>query len=283
MVSRGQFFHTFRILNALSIDVALGASIICLFLASLLQISLSLVTLLSLSATVWLIYTIDHLVDARKIQHPSHTFRHALHQKYLKTITRLAAFVALGQAFLLFFLPVNTLLWGIFLLFVVIGYFLILWSMQFNKIYHKELLIAIVYTSGIFLPILTLKNSLTFDDVFLFCQVFMLALANLLLFSLIEVQSDSADKQPSLVLLIGRFNTRCIVVALLIAGVGISVVKIMEGSYFKFQTAQLTFILMNIVLGLTLTFPKAWKEGDLHRVFGDAIFFIPLGYLFMAQ
>ena len=71
-----------QIINSLSLDVALGAiagSYILLFVAGIPSDGISI---LALAITVWLIYTLDHLLDAKEISGPAETFRHRIHQIY---------------------------------------------------------------------------------------------------------------------------------------------------------------------------------------------------------
>lgn len=271
----------YRIFNALSFDVALGACISAIFVASFLGVSLSIVTVLSLGTSVWLIYTVDHLMDAKQIDHTPHTFRHYFHQKHFKTIIRITFLVGLLQFLLLFYLPLDTLVWGVCLLFVVIIYFFLLWLLRFQKVYHKEILIALVYTSGIFLPAISiLKEPLSPVTVLLFFQIMLLALSNLMLFSFLETSSDEKDKQASLAILLGNKLSKRSVSMLLGFGLILSLVLTFVAKDQNLIMAEIVLLMMNALLGLVLFLPS-WRKDDSYRLIGDAVFYIPLVFIFL--
>lgn len=271
----------YRIFNALSLDVALGACITSMFIASYLQVSLSVATILSLGISVWLIYTADHLMDAKQITHQPHTFRHYFHQKYFKVIMSIAGAVGLFQLLLLFYLPLNTLLGGLLLLFIVGLYFLLLWLMRFKKVYHKEILIALVYACGVFLPPFSIsKGALDITIGLLFFQIVLLALSNLLIFSLLEISSDQKDQQTSLAILLGNTATKRLVFGLLIFGVMLSISLFFSASAQSMAVAEITLFMMNSVLGLILLFPS-WRKNDNYRLIGDAVFYIPIVFILL--
>lgn len=274
--------NIYRTLNALSIDVAVGACITSIFIASLLDVAISVSAILSLGISVWLIYTFDHLMDAKSIGHVPHTFRHELHQKHFKRIGVATVILGSIQLILFFYLPFQIFLMGLLLLSIVGVYFLVLWVVRTPKIYHKELLIAFVYTAGVFLPSLStgLAAFHTYGHL-LFSQIALLALTNLLIFSLVEVASDQKDQQPSLALALGAGKLKRIVHFLLFIGFTISVI-LLWSSIGDFRIAQYFILLMNAVLASILLIPDSWKRRDVHRIMGDAIFFIPLAYLFFA-
>ena len=58
----------YRLINILSIDVVAGAVCSALFFARLLQVSLLPYGIISLALTVWIIYTADHLLDAKRVE-----------------------------------------------------------------------------------------------------------------------------------------------------------------------------------------------------------------------
>lgn len=271
----------YRIFNALSLDVALGACITSMFIASYIQVSLSVATILSLGISVWLIYTADHLMDAKQITHQPHTFRHYFHQRHFKFITSIAGAVGLFQLLLLFYLPLNTLLGGLLLLFVVGLYFLLLWLMRFKKVYHKEILIALVYACGVFLPPFSIsEGALDITIGLLFFQIVLLALSNLLIFSLLEIGSDQKDQQTSLAILLGNTATKRLVFGLLIFGVLLSISLFFSASAQSMAVAEITLFMMNSVLGLILLFPS-WRKNDNYRLIGDAVFYIPIVFILL--
>src|SRR5690606_1037114 len=77
---------TYRLLNSLSIDVAAGAVICALFLAEILRSRPGTPALIMLGLTVWIIYSADHLLDARRIEREAVTHRHSFYQRHFQVM-----------------------------------------------------------------------------------------------------------------------------------------------------------------------------------------------------
>ena len=75
-------FRFYHIINALSLDVALGAGVLSLVLGRYIGFRVPVMVLLALVISVWVIYTIDHLLDAKSITHQATSFRHHFHQHF---------------------------------------------------------------------------------------------------------------------------------------------------------------------------------------------------------
>jgi hypothetical protein len=71
-------------MNILSLDVVAGAVAGALFFGEILQVQLSFSVLTALGLTVWIIYTLDHLRDAKQILNVASTDRHRFHQEHFK-------------------------------------------------------------------------------------------------------------------------------------------------------------------------------------------------------
>lgn len=266
-------------INILSIDVAIGACIMALFVANIVNVSIPLPVISCLIISVWLIYTVDHLIDAASIKHTSHTRRHQFHQRYYRQIKFSVALILPLQIALLFFLPWSTLKGGIFLILIVALYFLVLWSFKVKKIYHKEFVIAIVYTSGVFLPVWgIIGNELSKYILMLYFQIICLAFSNLLIFSLLEMASDALDDQRSLALVIGKFKTTKVIIAILLIGTFLSTIMIIDSDSVVFRSAQIIVMMMNVILILVVSVKFLRKE-DRFRYLGDGIFYLPLLHL----
>ena len=72
--------------------------------------------LMSLGLTVWIIYTIDHLRDAKKISHQASTERHRFHQRNFRIlICPLDGVAILVDVLTIFFIRKQILEWGLIL------------------------------------------------------------------------------------------------------------------------------------------------------------------------
>ena len=271
----------YRIFNALSLDVAVGACMSAAFVAAWLGVSLTVPTLFALGICVWIIYTLDHLIDAKTIRHRPHTFRHWFHQQHFNKISVAVAIAGFTELVLLRYLPYPTLIWGFCLLLVVALYFLMLWWLRFKKNYVKELLIAGVYTAGVFLPAVSISKSPLGGGLgLLFLLLLLIALSNLLIFSVLERRSDIMDEQKSLATMLGEVRAKQILWLLLIGGMSIALGGMLLTSARE-ALAHGVLLLINIVLGLILIFPS-WRKRDNYRFIGDGVFYILLIFILLA-
>ena len=108
-------FQFYKALNLLSLDVAVGAMISALFFARILTVSIFPADIVCLGLTVWMIYTVDHLFDARRIKGTASTERHRFHQDHFGVLLPLLALAAAGDLGLAFFIRTSVFQWGIYL------------------------------------------------------------------------------------------------------------------------------------------------------------------------
>ncbi len=272
------FKHAYEVINILSIDVAVGACVMASFIAALFGLSVPSITLVALFLSVWIIYTVDHLNDARNIPHSSNTHRHRFHQQHYSKL-KVAVFAVLAvQLILLLFLPSSILIKGFVMIGIVVVYFVLLLVFRDNKIYHKEVVISVVYTAGVFLPTLNLLEfALSFELVIVFLQVCALAFCNLLIFALLEIKADQLDRQSSIALTIGVKRTTRFLYATLNIGVftTITFFAIADGHFFKM--GQLILLMMFLFSVGILGVPW-FRKAERFRYWGDAIFMLPLLY-----
>src|SRR5688572_24614318 len=138
----------YRIIRHLSIDVAIGASSMMGLVAAFLGVDVDSIYYFLLFLITWLIYTTDHLMDARSIPHDANTARHRFHQTYYKPILTAAI---LGIFVFIILIPrdigIGLFYHALVLAGLVILYFLsLIWARktQFRYVL-KELFIALCY------------------------------------------------------------------------------------------------------------------------------------------
>jgi len=265
----------YKIIRHLSIDVAIGASSMMYLVAGYLHIEVDSRYYFLLALITWLIYTTDHLMDARNIKHEASTPRHRFHQHYYKLILSAAI---IGLFLFVGLIPRQTTetlfrlslgLSGMILL-----YFLsLIWARktQFRYVI-KELFIAACYTVGVSLVPIYHAWPLAVENYLFLGAMFCLALSNLLLFSVHEVHIDLKDENPSVIRFIGVQNLKKILQVIIWLQVALSL-------YLYLNNAALPSLLLLIMGGLMLClfyFPAAFKKQEAYRVFGDGIFLIPI-------
>lgn len=258
----------YRLLNVLSLDVAVGSIISAAFLAKIFDTPISLYALLCLGLTVWLIYTADHLLDAKSLAVKASSLRHEFHQKHFRIISMTALFITGIIICLLFYIEQPLLLGGIYLSVFVIFYFLI--QRKFGIL--KEWLGTILYGSGVMLPVLSYSENpfqvlLTLPSILFFNTV----LINILMFSLFDREKDLADKYLSFVTMVGKRAAANLLNSLLLIQVGLLV-------YGYSMSSGSTNVFMMMFFALLIIYIKAkwFKVEDRYRLAGDAVFFIPI-------
>ncbi|MGC1243090.1 MAG: hypothetical protein WA874_15985 [Chryseosolibacter sp.] len=261
----------YQYINILSIDVVAGAVISALFFARIFDVTVSPYALAALALTVWIIYTIDHLRDARAIRNTASTDRHRFHQQYFKVVASVLIIIIAIDFALIWFVPERVLIMGMMLWSIVLAY---LATQRYLK-FLKEFFVALLYTAGVLLPSLALT---LFDfqlvHYILIGKFFITALMNLLLFSLYDYNEDRDQQQHSFVTWFGPASTR---IGILLLGL----LNILSGIVlWSFDPAvALIFIAMNLMLLAILFSKKHLAADNRYRIVGDAVFFIPLLYL----
>lgn len=267
-----QLSRFYRLLNALSIDVALGAICCAIWFADYFNVELRVYALLCLGFAVWIIYSADHLLDARKTKGEASSFRHRFHQQHFRTLMICVIIAVIAVFLMLFFIRARILYMGLTLSVIVILYLLINQWLGFVK----EFVIAFVYSAGVLLPALSLKNQpLTLVEFLWIVSFFLTALTNLILFSLYDSQSDKHDGYNSFVLRFGTNQARRILIILFVTQV---LLLTLLGLKSLWSTAAM-LMAMNSVLFFLFVRPSAFSQHDRYRLCGDAVFLFPVVFM----
>lgn len=254
-------------ISTLSIDVVAGAVAGGAFFARLFDVILPLPVYVVLALTVWIVYTLDHLRDARRIQGRAATVRHAFHQTHFKGISIAVALVAGLNVCLIWFLRDRVLLPGTALGAVVVLYLVFQHRLRFLK----EVIVAALYTAGILLPVYAFGHP---DPSALqgiaIVKYFITALMNLLLFSLFDFEKDTRQGQESFVTWFGPRQTTITIIIL-------GALNIVTGYWLwsSLPVVAIMFVAMNLSLLAVLMLRRRFAVNDLYRMLGDAVFYLP--------
>lgn len=272
------FKQIFSVFRWLSLDVVAGGVIFTLAVSQVVSVEVHWSVPTALGCCIWLIYTLDHLIDGNSLDRDPSMRRHAFHKKYRKPIFVLFFLVACMGLRLLFFLPYNTLIYGCVLLGLVGLYFLSIWL--FKIYFAKEIFIATLYTCGIFLGSFSMNFNRDVSFYLLFVQTALMASINLLLFSYYEVGHDTQDGHRSWATHFGVVKTlrhlRWLFVTL----------GLCMASTFFFDLSddqlilQIIFIGMGLILTMINWIPTWFKQNERFRWMGDLVFLFP-GLIFL--
>ena len=206
------FYQTFtKWVNALSLVVVLGAISTAYFTAALFQSELSFSFYWLLGSTVWVIYTLDHLLDGKKKEPEELSFRHRLHVNWRTPLSILLTGVVVFNVLVLaLFTRESIVKSGAILSGFVLLYFLFV---AHSKLRHvtglKEIGVAIGAVSGmVVLPALEGNASLDMAFLVYVAAFFFLNLCNLTIFSMADLAADSRSGFRSLATELGREKTK---------------------------------------------------------------------------
>lgn len=264
----------YRLLNILSIDVALGAVCCGVWFANYFKVELRVYALLCLGLTVWIIYSADHLLDARKVKGEASTLRHRFHQHYFKGLVIVLVITSMLDFVLIFFLHTQVLHAGIFLICIVMVYLLLSRWLT----YLKEIAVAGLYCGGVLLPALSLKESgFSTTEIFVMLSFFLTALINVIMFAWFDHALDVRDGNNSFSTKFGKDFTKRLLIVLFVLQVILLMILIITESFFPL----ILFGSMNSILYLVLIRSSEFNKSEYYRLLGDAVFLIPALFLLM--
>jgi 4-hydroxybenzoate polyprenyltransferase len=250
-----------------------GAVVCASFFARLLNVVILPQGLISLGLTVWIIYTADHLLDAKKLKQDASTERHRFHQQHFKSLLVLLAVTALIDLTQIYFIRSIVFIDGLVLAFLVGIYFLVQQRIGFLK----ELLGTLLYTGGVLLIPLSVGNQFPSSIILLILQFGITAWINLLLFSWIDKPRDEKDKHHSFATTFGLMVTQRILLFLFTVVAVLAIIQLLMFSFYTMATLILT--LMTTFLLLIFLKKDYFEKNDRYRLLGDAVFLLPTLYI----
>ena len=272
-----KIIRVYRLINILSLDVAAGAMVSASFFAHLFGTTVLPQGFISLGITVWIIYTADHLQDAKKLNHDASTERHRFHQQNYNLLLLLLFIAVLVDAAQIYFIRTIVFYAGLWLSLLVGIYFLV----QRRLGFLKELFGTLLYTGGVLLIPFSMRTHVAVPVIFIVGQFAVTALINLLLFSWIDRSRDERDKHQSFATAFGSKTTRLILISLFVGNAILTVLQFVFSPDMAFATSIL--VLMNSILLLIFVKKDYFEKEDRYRLLGDAIFMLPLLYILFSS
>ncbi len=272
--------NSLRLLQYLSLDVVLGA-VACGWMASLwLQVQMPPAWWLALPLAVWVMYTTDHLLDARRLGNQAQSGRHRFHVQYFTQISRAwAVGMVLGTLVLPWFLPLGMLVVALSVGVLAAGHFWLIRRVQgrVKPWLAKEAGVAMVYTSGVWGGPWALSPERFYLETWLvICQFFCLALFNLLLLARYEIPEDAATNSSSWARGLGRAASKWAILSLALIVTGLAIFFLVQAeSHIQLQT-QAVFLAMLVVLCWVSVEEGHFRENERYRWVADGVFLFPL-------
>lgn len=219
-----------------------------LFFAHVLRLTLKIEIIVILGLTVWIIYTLDHLMDVKKTTSKPNSPRHIFHFHNQKSLQIAVGISFLNVIFLLICLPSlnfliipGTVLAGIIACCLGAIYY-------FGKkiAFTKEFLIAVFYVLGVMLVPYTLhKNPIPTPFYALAMLYFLVAWINLLILSYLDKESDEKDGFDSVANWIAPKKLKVLILSFGSLGIIFSLyLYLSQMSYFHIYTSVLLLMLL---------------------------------------
>ncbi len=265
----------YRLMNILSLDVVAGAIVSALFFTTIFSVDTPVYELIALALTVWIIYTTDHLADAKRIKHVASTERHRFHQQHFNTMLVILIVALLMDIGSILFINREVLRWGVVLVGIMAAFLIV----QQWVPWIKELCIGSFYTCGVLLPSITfIQRSLSTAHYLIILQFALVAISNLLLFSWLDRDTDRKDGLDSFLTMFGEKVTRACIWILTVIQLVLMTAGLIIGESI---VPTLMVSAMGLCLFGILMSGNTASNRYVSRLIGDAIFLIPVFYLLL--
>lgn len=252
----------------LSLDIVAGAIILLHFFAQQLEAEVSLFAYVLLGGSVWLIYTLDHLKDA-KLAFNSGRERYQFHLENEKWLKIMMILVVIICVYGVFQIDHNLLLTGSLLALLSVLY--LLTHSILSKKGIKESYVALIYTLGILIAPFTYSGTVQWSLVWL---LFLLTLSNLILFSWYEKEEDKMDSFYSIATVLNGKVLERIILILLSLGLASTLL-------IGFSMLTVYFLVAFSIYSFLFTHPNWSRERLRYRAIGDGVFMLPILFMWV--
>lgn len=234
-----------------------------------------------LALVVFMIYTVDRLLDIRKPGQPL-TARHQFHRQYAPLLWRAVGGAAVVTLALTFFLPAGVIRFGVLAGGICVGYVAAVFRLPVRHpaLLLKEPVVAILYSVGVWGSVWVQRPAVRGVEIAGFLLFMGIAFQNLLLFALMESYeqpNQSLAAQPAFSLATEWGANRCDVIlrwltfGIVMTGFGLCFVT---DDRFA-QRSALMLAIMSLVLYTIQRYPAYFLKNERYRWLGDGVFWLP--------
>lgn len=271
-------------INLLSLDVVFGALCSGFFAARIVGADMEWPFWIVLAITVWVVYMLDHLLDAYRLKAGSHSQRHRFAYHYFRVLTVIASVLMVIDVFLVvIFLEKELLIFGAAAGMLILSYFagLYLARGRYFFLLQKEIIVAFFYLAGIWGgPILKVGFNLQPYVLWSMAAFYCLAVSNALVLSHNDRDVDKKDKHISFAVSYGRKRTKNIIVLLCALAFLIAFFILFDGSFSDASAVAGIYITMAVIMGLLVHRTGNHTNSYLYRILAEGVFWLP-GLLFI--
>lgn len=265
-------------INCFSLLVVAGSISTSFFFGQIYKANLGISFYWLLASTIWIIYTLDHVLDGMKMKEASVSVRHLIHYNYRKSILPTLAALALFNGYVaLTFLPKKMLFAGFILAGLVGLYFIAVhWLKTKNIVLPKEFFVSVIVAFGmVVLPGIAGNMTPSFEAVLMLLSMVFVNYSNLLLFSLYDYENDTRNNLTSAATQWGQQKTKSIILYVLAAGfVAFTCWTFLIISPVKLPISIAMLIMLNILMVIYIQ-EERFAKNEQYRFWGDFVFLVP--------
>lgn len=229
-----------------------------------------------LALVVFIIYTVDRLLDIHKPSQP-HTPRHRFHYHHAPLLWLVVAGAGILAGVLAFFLPGSVVKFGLVLGGVCAAYVLAVFRLPSGHalLRMKEPTIALLYAVGVWGSVWVQRPSVSGIDMAEFLMFLGIALQNLILFDVMEHREGTALPESSMVTVWGTDRADVVLrwLTFVIVATGFALCFVTSDRFAERSAIMLA--LMSLVLYGIQRYPAYFGQNERYRWLGDLVFWMP--------
>lgn len=234
-----------------------------------------------LALTVFIIYTVDRLLDIQKPDRPP-TNRHRFHHQYAPLLWRAVIGASVLGLLLTFFLPGSVIKFGLVLSGICAAYVVAVFRLptRHPALLLKEPLVALLFSAGIWGSVWVQRPTVSGIDIAEALLFVGIAFQNLILFDVLEKRELTGVTQPqgmTFSLATEWGDDRCdTVLRWLTFGVVAGGLALCFSTTDRFaQRSALILGLMSLTLYGIQRYPAYFLKHERYRWLGDGVFWLP--------
>lgn len=258
----------YRKINLLSLDLAAGAIASAAFFFRVLHIDIDYWSLIGLGSSLWIIYTIDHLMDSFGKQ-TDLTIVRFLFQPHVQRLLYLLLVVFVLNVILSLHVEKRVLYGGLGISGVVLLYFVL----KKRLYWIREMVVSFVFSISVFLPCLAKGiEAWKVPYAFLMAQFFLTVLMNVYLFSWYDRDEDKQSNVPSMAHVLGESSLTRLYYALYALVTLLGAINALHG---YLVSGLLFWVMASVIMALFYNKNQA-QARDYGKLIGDGVFLMPV-------
>ncbi len=275
----------FIILQHLSVDVVAGSVAMGILAVKVCHAEVPLAWWFVLPLTVWVMYTLDHLLDATQTDRAPTIGRHLFHRRHAGVLSYwILVLGAIALGLTLVYLPHQIIVGGMLISVIILLYFISLrvLPMYIKKWIPKELIIACIYVGGIFLvPWWYSDRSMPLENGSLIMVIVLLVWSEGAMASWYDRDNDLRDGHHSFATVMGKALSKRIISGVLLITWLSLIMRFLHQVTMELQAIYVVLIVINMGLLLIMNANAYFAKNAGYRVWGEVLFILPVVLVFV--